>query len=708
MYRGITSLNSGSTHSDAAKVNSSAGAGSGSSSASLGIIVADSAGGSSGSIVAAAASNGSGSGFMDGSSVSTGTSSGCSGGISSSAACMQAMAQTFPTLKQYNQGSPLRLAQENWAAAASLVKTSPAWKSWLTSHQAALQGWISVPRERSDMIAGYKHNLFDANGIPVQWSSNMPEPSPRGTAFWGAWVSYVRQNNIIEIQEAARLYRLTSNTAYRDWAIAQLDFYAANYMTWPLQNVNGGLSRMMGTNLDEATTMQYLIDAVRLLEPDLGKMHLKTLHDNLFTPMVNNLLAKNQGYNIAVWLASAIAEVAVEYGDAALLDTALNGTLGLNSMLKTGVTADYLWYEETFGYNNYVVYGMAPLFILADLKGQSGLLEFAKLAAENMLLSPLQFRFNDGYLPFMGDTTGGRTLAITSWVYQSVVRTLPTTIGLFGRGQSWDSLLDPQTTITQQPALPTVNTALFDADRIAVLKNSYWQAFVHYGQITPGHAEYEVPGYELYWQPNSEKSTPVAANQGTVSYGSPYHSQYFIQGLAHNVAMVDGNSQDTKPLSGQVDHFDMNVPSITVSAPNYKNGVAVSRTFSMQGKVFDDATSISLKKSNSKRRLGVVFNTECQLSLNGSTLSSAFQPANAPQGTGFSYWSGVMMVSAPAQWNANLVCNGQNFSFQVTSNLPHNVYRATAPAIPLPNTREAIYLELLGTSANFKIKISPM
>jgi hypothetical protein len=624
---------------------------------------------------------------------------------------MQVMAQAFPTLKQYdNSGSPTRVAREDWSLAAWMVKNKPAWQAWVKSRQKSLEMWISKPRDRADMIAGWGHDLYDAKGVPVQWSANMAEPSksdPGGTKFWGAWVYYVRSYNIGRIQEAARLYRLTGNTILRDWAIAQLDFYAANYSSWPLQKTWPGQSSMFWQSLDEAAAMPILIDAVRLLEPDLGQAHLSSLYTHLFSPMVKNLLVFNKTNNMGTWVASAIAEVAIEFGEPALLDTSLNGKFGLFTLLKTGVTTDYLWNEGTFGYNNYVVLAMAPLFILADLKGQNELLQFAKLAAENMLLSPLQFRFNDGYLPFMGDVTGGRLLATNSGIYQALVRTIPTTIGLHQEAQTWDSLIDPQTIYTQQPSLPIVTTALFDPDRIAVLKNSYWQAFVHYGQLVSYHAEYEVPGYEIYWQPATGKSIPVAANQGTVDYGSPYHNQYFIRGVAHNVALVDGEGQDTLPLTLQVDNFDKDIPTITVSHKNYKKGAAVSRTISLQGSAFDESTSISLVDTSSNRRLGVVLNTECQLNLSGSNLNP-FQTTSVPQGIGFSYWSGVTMTSAPTQWNGILVCSGQSFTLQVTSNLPHKIYLATAPAIPLPNTREAIYLEILGRSAKFEMKISPM
>ena len=45
--------------------------------------------------------------------------------------------------------------------------------------------------------------------------------------------------------------RLTGDKRYADWVAAQLDFYAENYLRWPLQNKNGK-SRLMGQSLDDA------------------------------------------------------------------------------------------------------------------------------------------------------------------------------------------------------------------------------------------------------------------------------------------------------------------------------------------------------------------------------------------------------------------------------------------------------------------------
>ncbi|MBK9346589.1 MAG: hypothetical protein IPN06_09195 [Burkholderiales bacterium] len=131
---------------------------------------------------------------------------------------------------------------------------------------------MSVVRDRADMEAGHIFKLLDPKTkLPVTWSVDMPEPAKVGVTggdYWRAWVAYVRSRNLDNIVEAARLYKLTGRTNYRDWAIDQLDFYAANYQSWPLQTWNGK-ARMMGQSLDEASAVPSLVDAVRLLSPEV-------------------------------------------------------------------------------------------------------------------------------------------------------------------------------------------------------------------------------------------------------------------------------------------------------------------------------------------------------------------------------------------------------------------------------------------------------
>jgi len=628
------------------------------------------------------------------------------------AADEQALGKAFPTLKLYDpQSSPLRIAREDWSAAALLVRGNASWQAWVTTRQQALDKWMAQPRDRADMLAGNGFKLLDPiTKMPVNWSIDMAQPQKFGAGgeeFWRAWVSRSRAHNLSRIQEAARLYRLTGNKKYSAWAISQLDFYATNYQNWPLQNWNGK-ARMMSQSLDEATAVVTLIDAVRLLSAEVDPQHRRDWQNKLFTPIVQNLLDFNQGVNnIALWHACAIAMIALEYQDTSLLDRALNGEKGLITLLNKGVTADYIWYEGSFSYNNYVVAAMTPLFVQASLKGKTNLLTAPMLLAQNMLLAPLQFRFDDGYLPTVGDTRG-RSRAIDLGAYLAVARVLPTTIGVqeAQRVNNWDTLIDPPDKNMHPPVqLPAVTSRLFEPSRSAILKNEHWQAFVHYGQQTFAHSQAEVPGYELY-----AGSTPIAIDQGTVDYGSPWHEHYFRRAVAHNMPLIDGEGQELDRgtwLAGHLDNFDAKLPAISVSQLNYQNGIDIGRTIKLLGPDFVDTTHVKLTAASGNRRLGMVFNTDCQFDIDAAGIAP-LRPSAPPQGSGFSYWTEVQAGQAPMQWRATMLCGIEKFVVHFTVSKAHQIYRASVPATPLPKRRSAVYLELTGHEADFEIRITPI
>ncbi|MBK9346590.1 MAG: hypothetical protein IPN06_09200 [Burkholderiales bacterium] len=190
--------------------------------------------------------------------------------------------------------------------------------------------------------------------------------------------------------------------------------------------------------------------------------------------MAQNLIDFNQGVNnIAVWHAAAIGLIALEFNDATLLNTALNGDKGISTLLNKGITKDYIWYEGAFSYNNYVVAAMVPLFKFASIKGKSAILKTPMLMAQNMLLSPPQFQFDNGYLPTVGDTRG-QIKAIDTGALHGAVRVLPTVTGVAeaNRVRNWDSLLDPLKNNSTAPApAPLLTSKVFESSRVAILKN---------------------------------------------------------------------------------------------------------------------------------------------------------------------------------------------------------------------------------------------
>lgn len=618
---------------------------------------------------------------------------------------LNALARKYPELKQVQaDGLPIRVAREDWSAAQRQIAGDAGWKKWLDDRQRRLDDWIAKFKDRPEWVSGWQHDLVEPKSQgPVKWTLDMPEPpngEGRAQKFKQAWVSYSRSYNIDRILEAARLYRLTGERRYADWAGEQIDFYARNYASWPLRTWNGK-ARMMGQSLDEATASVQLIEATRLLDGFMSRQRLSAWRSGLFEPMVSNLRDFNQGVNnIALWHAVAIALVGFRFDDVALIADGLNGPRGVRALMARGVTADFIWYEGSFTYNDYVLMALNSLFVQASLMAHHGDLKREMLIAQNMLLAPIAFRFPDGKLPTPSDSNP-RAPAVNPGFYATLRRVLPTRIGVdeARKTKSWDTLVDPpEPSMSVLPPLPPVVTANFEGVRMAVLKSDAWQVFLHYGQLTAAHAQSEALNYELY-----QGSVPVTVDQGTASYGSTLYANYFRRGVAHNVPLVDGNGQEGW-AQGNVVRFSADASVIEVAQPGYRSDASATRRLEIINGSAIDRTTITLAPAViGQRRLGLVFNTECRVDLDSGGLSAPL-PTYVPAGSGFEYWTDVSQRIAPAHWNGRLICKGASLRLTVRASSPHSVYQASVPSHQIPARREALYLELLGREASFEMQ----
>jgi hypothetical protein len=599
----------------------------------------------------------------------------------------------------------LRTAKEDWVVAAKLVASDSGWRAWRKDREAVVNNWISEQSDQPEWIVGWAHDFIEPGGAARKWSVADPVRNDSSVAvekLRGGWVYYFRMNNVERVVEAARLFRLTGNTVYSDWAISQLLFYAENYSKWPLQTRNG-LSRMMGQSLDEAVVAGAMLDAVRLLGGRISSAQRIALKRDLFSPMANNLLASYQGINnISLWHACAVTLIGLEFGDNLLIAAGLDGDHGVRTILAGGVTKQLFWHEGSFGYQNYAIRSLLPLFLGADLRGKGALLKREKLGVQAMLLSPSLVRFDDGLLPSPGDVIG--TLRSPDvGLFLEAYRTLPTRVGLIeaSRRKSWDTLLDPVPTPPAPGGMPAVATSNAPESQFSLLKKSDWQVFIRHGQLVVNHAQEDATSYELYWL-----STPVSRDPGIVSYGSDLYGNYLRKAIAHNVPLIDGNGQKTFS-KGTVLSFDAAKATLEIEQPAYRDGIQLRRAYAIDALSFIDRATVTIASENEVRRIGLLTNFDCSIALpEGAPEMKVF---NLPDSVGFKYWTGTRVFMLPPKWSVKLDCGGAEFQFQISTLKGQIVYFGSVPTTPPPSRRNAIYVETpVAKSVVFETKISPV
>ena len=594
--------------------------------------------------------------------------------------------------------------RDDWDGARRRATQDRGWAAWLASRRKLVDNWASRPRERADLIAGYMHDYVDpANGQPLAWGPDADEPTSGGTPaqqkLHRAWAFHLRGYNLHRLTDAAYLFKATGDGRYADWAANQLDFYAANYQRWPLRTFNGR-GRLFQHGLDEATASFGLADAVRLLAGHVDPQRNQQWHSQLLAPMAENLMTVSSPLtNIGFWHAAAVARLGVRLRDDKLVQWGLNGTLGTRATLAASINADGLWREGSLSYNAWMVDALAALVTAFSLEEQAEPLAAERQALRQLVLTPLQLRFDNGMLPTPSDAAP--LPALDANRLASIYRVLPTWWGLTKAATqpTWATLVQPPAKPGTQPTLPPAQTRHLEASRMAVLRAGPWQAFVHYGQSVPYHAQEEALSFELH-----QGTAPISTDPGTVTYGSPFHNHYFSRAASHNVPLADGQGQQ-RWAPGVVDQFDPAQALIRVTHPDYQPGVRVTRSFQATSTGF--ATHTQMQASDGKpRRLGEALHTACTVTPGDGLQRLGSDSQTPPQNAATAYWQDIVAYRTATRWAVQLSCGDDSITYSVTAPVPQTLFIGRAPTTPLPAMRQVLYYETRGPSSEFMVTVS--
>lgn len=621
-------------------------------------------------------------------------------------------AQAFAELKVRGpDGWPVRQPVEDWAGARRRIAENPAWQRWLANQRAETDDWIARRKDRVEWVAGWWHDFVSPkDGSFLMWTPDEPgeetlsspsDPKVKLTPkLHGAWVFGFRSRHAAKLVEAAQLFRLTGEQRYADWAASQLDFYATNYTRWPEKPGRG--CRLMWQSLDEAVNLVKYVNAVRLLGGAVATGQKQRWFDKFFRPEATMLETTFQRvHNIACWHRAAVAQVALCFGDDQLWRQAVDGPFGVRQQLLRGVTSDYLWFEQSLGYNSYVVSALRPFFESAALAGRANELRAEMAILENLMLAPVGLRFPPGQLPNPADSTGGPGHAPNLAVLAAAYRLFPTDLGLreAARQRNWDTLLDPPSPPERVRPLPPPASRNLESSRMAVLRRGDWQAFFHYGQLDASHAQAEALNYELFLG-----DTDLSHDPGTVGYGSPLHREYFTQGLAHNVPLVNGQGQAPwRP--GELLRFDEAAGRVAARQAEYRPGCAAERELRVEDGKFVDTVRVALKPGAAPAALGLAVHLQGKLQLSdGFAADPAFARTNRP--AAFRHWTDcrTAVFTNTAAFEVTFGAHRVGLTLSVPGRF--TVTHARTPDVP-PRQRESLYVETHGTETEFITVFAP-
>ncbi len=635
------------------------------------------------------------------------------------AVALAAHAASFPKLdpeKQFAdikvldaQGRPWRSAIEDWAGAKQRVVTDPAWAQWLAGERKTVDAWMAKHHDRVEWIAGWSHDgVSPKDGSALTWNEKIPgeevpflySPSDPQVAItpklmaW--WVVSFRDRHVEIMQRAARLWRLTGDEHCAQWVMGQMDFYADNYLKWEPVRVDQG-ARLFWQTLTEATNLIKFTEAVRVLGEHVPAEQRTRWREKFFQPEVAVLNKNFQAiHNIATWQRSAVAQVALLYGDEAMWREALDGKFGLRRQMAEGITSDYLWYEQSLGYNSYVVSAVNTLFTAAGLYGRASDLAAEMATAENLMLATLYLRFPNGQLPNPADTKGIPT-APNRASYVANYRVFPTTLGLAEAAgkRDWDTLVDPPAASPRPFVLPAITSRSFESSRMAVLKSGQWQVFFHYGQLTKSHSQAEALNYSAFFG-----DTDISHDPGVVGYGSPLYKGYYQRGLNHNVPLVNGEGQE--PISpGELLSFSPT--SVSAAQPKYRKDARARRTLTIEGNQLIDTATVE-STASTPQKLGLAIQLQGKVRLPDSFAADTTLKTGRPEP--FGYWRDVRSASFRDRAEFDVTYGSVVMHVSIATPGEFKLWHASTPDVP-PKRRESFYVETTGTSATFTTTFAP-
>jgi oligo-alginate lyase len=623
-------------------------------------------------------------------------------------------ARAFPELKEYDAaGRPWRAAREDWNIARQLVKTDPAWTAWLRGERSAIDRWMTRHRDRVEWRCGWWHDFVSPkDGSHLVWTEEVPgegvaflrsDSDPRveiTPKIFGGWVFSFRGTHASIMQRAARLYRLQGDERYAAWTAAQLDFYAAHYPEWA-ENRDG--ARLYWQTLDVATNLVQYATAVRLLGDYAAPERRARWLQAFFRPQVDVLHRTRQDiHNIATWHRCAEMQVALVFQDDAMWRAALDGDFGLRQQIARGITSDYLWYEQSFGYNSYVVRAVLTLFNTAGIYGRANELSTEMAVTENLMLSPIYLRFPDGHAPNPADNASAPLRVPDLATLGAAYRVFPTSLGrsAAAAARTWEALLDPVApgAAGGPPSLPAVVSRNLESSRMAVLRAEGWQVYFHYGQLTRSHAQAEALNFAAFYG-----NKDITHDPGTVGYGSPLHREYYTRGLSHNVPLVNGEGEEPAQR-GELLTYSATPARVDARQPAYRKNADASRVLAIIDGALVDTATVTAKAG--PERLGLALHLQGRVRLPAAFgLDPGFAAKRPPA---FGYWRDVTRATFRDRAELEVECSGQRMLVTFEAPGDFTLWHGSAPD-QSPRRREAFYLELKdrAPSATFKTTLKP-
>jgi len=381
--------------------------------------------------------------------------------------------------------------------------------------------------------------------------------------------------NLRGMSDAAWAYAITGQPKYARHAADVLLGYAARYRKYPFHDNrcrtgarasrSGG--RLHEQTLGEASSMATLIapayDLIAgadVLSPD----DRAAIRDGLIAAMLKTIDGHKAGKsNWQTWHNAAMLAGGAVIGDVAWVRKALTAAgNGFAHQMKVSVTADGMWYENSWGYHFYT---LRALVLTAEYARRLDIDLWSHPAMKKMFLLPAEYTMADGSLPRFGDDVRSSVAAVSGLMEAAYGATKdPAIEALLPAKPGWEAVLYGRRLGLRRKSPPR-RSAVFGAAGHAILRSkgpAGLSAAMTFGPYGGFHGHFDKLSFVLFAHRRELGVDPGRA--ASQAYRLPIHGRWYKATLGHNAVIVDAASQ--KPAAGRLEIFGANATHAVVAA----------------------------------------------------------------------------------------------------------------------------------------------
>jgi hypothetical protein len=363
--------------------------------------------------------------------------------------------------------------------------------------------------------------------------------------------SHRHAENLRRARDAAWAFALTGEAAFADEAAAVLVGYAERYEGYPYHSNAADPTRRLDSGghlkeqtLSEASTLVLdIAPALDLIWPALDGDRRRRILEHLVRPMVENLAKCRRGRsNWQSWHNAAMFSAGVLLGEAEWLRrSVLDPQHGFLFQMEASVSADGIWYENSFGYH---IYTLAALCAQADAARLAGVDLFGHPSLRSMCALLPRYVMADGRLPRLGDDVDSSPARAAPSLEAAFAATgdprlrtvLPAEPGFealrYGRNPAAPAAAEP------------LGSEVLRASGHAILRRggaARMSALLTFAPFGGFHDHFDRLSF--VWHAFGRERGVDPGRARSQAYRLPIHGGWYRATLAHNTVVVDGGSQ---------------------------------------------------------------------------------------------------------------------------------------------------------------------